>query len=160
MNIFSLKLRIDSLQIGHTSDGNIQVMGFSSFQFFDGKQTQVSPLAFTAYGLPAQTIAETGINGVVVAIGEINIFSVERQNRKDKVANFYIEEAQTLRPGNPVEVPLGPNQTTTQSPNQPTTQPPVTPSPIASPEKREPVGVVTASSNGHCPVDIDEEIPF
>jgi hypothetical protein len=160
MNIFSLKLRIDSIQIGHTSDGNIQVMGFSSFQFFDGKQTQVRPLAFTAYGPTAQTIAQTGMTGVVVAIGEINIFSVECQTRKDKVANFYVEEAQTIRQGNPVEVPLGPNQTTTPSPNQPTTQPRVANAPAASPEKREPVAVVTASSNGHSPVDIDEEIPF
>jgi hypothetical protein len=160
MNIFSFKLRLDSIQLGHTSDGNIQVMGFSAFQFFDGKQIQVRPLAFTAYGEAAQTIAQTGITGVVVAIGELNIFSVDRQTRKDKVANFYVEEAQTLRPGNPVQVPLGPNQTTPPSPNQPTTQPPVTPGPIASPEKREPVAVGTASSNGHSPVDVDEEIPF
>ena len=160
MNIFSFKLRLDSIQLGHTADGNIQVMGFSSFQFFDGKQTQVRPLAFTAYGEAARTIAQTGMTGVVVAIGEINIFSVDRQTRKDKVANFNILEVELIRQGNPVQVPLSPNQTTTPSPNQPTTQPRVAPNPAASPEKREPVAVGTASSNGHSPVDIDEEIPF
>jgi hypothetical protein len=104
MNIFSLKLRFDSIQVGHTSDGNIQVMGFSSFQFFDGTQTQIRPLAFTAYGEPAQTIAQAGISGVVIAVGELNIFSVDRQTHKDKVANFNIQEVETLRPGNSVSV--------------------------------------------------------
>jgi hypothetical protein len=29
MNIFSFKLWLNCLQVGHTADGNIQVMGFS-----------------------------------------------------------------------------------------------------------------------------------
>ncbi|MCT7970303.1 hypothetical protein NG799_28710 [Laspinema sp. D1] len=162
MNIFSFKLRLDSIQVGHTADGNIQVMGFSSFQFFDGKQTQIYPLAFTAYGESAQTIAQAGINGVVVAIGELNIFSVDRQTHKDKVPNFHVEESQILRQGNSVSVEVSPP--TIQSTTAPTTQPRVAHAQAAShrqPQpKQQPVGVATAPSNGHSPVDDEELIPF
>lgn len=156
MNIFSFKLRLDSIQLTHNADGSIQVSGWSSFQFNDGKQTQIRSLAFTAYGLPAQTIVGTGINGVVVAVGEVNILSVDRQTRKDKVANFNILEVELIRQGNPV-------QGTLATPAQPPTpaQPRVARTPAASSENRQPVGVATAQSNGHAPVTDEEElIPF
>jgi hypothetical protein len=155
MNIFSFKLRIDSIQVTHQADGSIQVSGWSSFQFNDGQQTQVRSLAFTAYGINAKTIAKTGINGVVVAVGEVNIFSVDRQTRKDKVANFNILEVEFVRQGNPV-------QGTLATPAQPPVpaQPRVANAPAASPENRQPVGVATVQSNGHSPVNNDDEISF
>jgi hypothetical protein len=148
MNVFSFKLRLDSIQLTHTPDGSIQVSGWSSFQFNDGQQTQVRSLPFTAYGINAQTIAETGINGVIVAVGEVNIFSVDRQTRKDKVPNFNIQEVEAIRQGNPVQLPLA-------TPAQPPV--PTTP---AQTQKPEPQLVATTQSNGHSPVTYDDEISF
>jgi hypothetical protein len=125
MNNAQLRVRIDSLQASHTTDGTLMVSGEASFKYYDRGGFQVRPIPFQSYGEAAVALNNSGVGAIHVVSGRLNIFKPNDANPNHRmlltVERTIVVGGQDASPSTPVNpvVPLSPLTSAVDSPPVP-----------------------------------------